>query len=319
MAYINLDQYYQLLPEIDRADDFYPYWEKSIAEARSISLDPEIHDVSGAPSGYKARTISFRSMSRSQVKTRLYLPAKKQKPKAAIVVHDYNRQPFLPAEFPDRDTAWLFITLRGHDPLPVSENPEILSPGYFAENLIEKDLFYARAVYLDVIRALDMIRLMNDIDGSSIAIYGKGFGAAAALFGATFSNRVNAMVLDTPCFCNLPISQNQSTSEAASEINGFLEEKKGKRKTVKDNLSYFDALNVVENITCPVLVTMGYRDTNAPAECIMGLFNLLGAEKIIEVFPEDGHEAGGEAQRMKSFRWLSDRLNGKVRSGSAGS
>ena len=314
MAYISLDQYYQSLPEPDRADDFDNFWNRSITEARKISLDPEIKDLSGAPSGYKAKTIVFRGMARSLVKARLYIPAKKNKPHVAIVIHDYNRQPLNPKELPNRDTAWLFLSLRGHDPLPISDNPEVLSPGYFTENLMDREQFYPRAVYLDVIRAMDMVRLMVDMDSSSIGLYGKGFGAAAALFAASFSDRVSALVLDTPSFCQFDVSQNVSTSDSAREINEFLEQKKGKRKTVKENLSYFDAINVAGNITCPVMVSMGFRDTIAPVECVMGLFNHLRGEKTIEVFPEEGHDAGGDAQRLKSFRWLSDTLNGRVSS-----
>jgi len=309
MAYINLDQYYLSLPEPDRADDFDDFWNRSIAEARKVSLDPEIKDISGAPSGYKVKSIVFRGMARSLVKSRLYIPAKKNKPRVVILVHDYNRQPMVPKELPGRDTAWFFVSLRGHDPLPVSDNPEVLSPGYFMENLMDRNQFYPRAVYLDVIRAIDMVRLMVEMDGSSIGLYGKGFGAAAALFAASFSDRVSALVLDTPSFSQFDVSQNVSTSDAAREINEFIEQKKGKRKTIKENLSYFDAVNVAERVSCPVLVSMGFKDTIAPVECVMGLFNHLRGEKTIEVFPEEGHDAGGDAQRLKAFRWLADTLN----------
>ena len=38
----------------------------------------------------------------------------------------------------------------------------------------------------------------------------------------------------------------------------------------------------------------------------MGLFNNLQGEKTIEVYPDDGNEAGGDKQKIKAIDWLID-------------
>ena len=86
--------------------------------------------------------------------------------------------------------------------------------------------------------------------------------------------------------------------------------RKGKRKNIKNNLSYFDALNFSDRITCPVLSICGLKDTLSPPECVFGLFNRLKTEKTIEIYPDDGNEAGGENQFQKSVKWLSDTISG---------
>ncbi|HQL83535.1 MAG TPA: acetylxylan esterase, partial [Spirochaetota bacterium] len=108
---------------------------------------------------------------------------------------------------------------------------------------------------------------------------------------------------------HLPLSQNLSVSDAAIEINEFVAALKSRKKQVKDNLTYFDALNFSDRIECPVLATVGFKDSIAPPECVFSLFNHILSEKTIEVFPEEGNTAGGNEQFKKSIGWLSARIN----------
>jgi cephalosporin-C deacetylase len=188
----------------------------------------------------------------------------------------------------------------------IGEKPE--SPGYLIENILDRETYYIRAIYLDALRSIDMLRLMADLDCSKIGIMGKGLGAAAAIFASIYSERTAALVLDSPSFCNLTLSQNISTGEAAGEINGFISGDKSLKKKVKQNLSYFDALNFSDMITCPVMTVTGLRDTEAPAECVFGLFNHLLCDKTVEVYPEDDNSAGGDAQFRKSVSWIAGKI-----------
>ena len=83
---------------------------------------------------------------------------------------------------------------------------------------------------------------------------------------------------------------------------------KGKKKLVKTNLSYVDALNFSDRVKVPTLVTVGFKDAFSPPECIFGVFNRLLCDKTMEVFPEEGNTAGGEQQFQKSIKWLVDRI-----------
>jgi cephalosporin-C deacetylase-like acetyl esterase len=176
------------------------------------------------------------------------------------------------------------------------------------EHILDINTYYVKAAFLDVYRSIDVLRLNKDLDCSIIGLLGKGFGAAAALFTGAFSDRVKALVLETPSFSYLPLGQNISTGDAAEEINEFISSRKGKKKVVKDNLTYFDAINFSDRISQPVLATVGLKDTISPPQCVFALFNHLECEKTIEVYPEEGNEAGGTEQFKKSLQWLGERM-----------
>ena len=144
----------------------------------------------------------------------------------------------------------------------------------------------------------------NKLDCSSIGLIGKGFGAAAAIFTSAFSERVKAIVIDSPSFCYLPLSQNLSSSDATTEINDFISNHRSKGKQVKKNLTFFDSINFSDMIKCPVLTIVGLKDTLSPPECAFALFNHLLTEKTVEVYPDDGNSTGGNKQFIKSLDWI---------------
>ncbi|HDP80454.1 MAG TPA: acetylesterase, partial [Spirochaetes bacterium] len=170
------------------------------------------------------------------------------------------------------------------------------------------DSYYLKALYLDALRVIDVLRLRSDLDCGGVGIIGKGLGAAAAVFAAAHSPRVRALVLDTPSFCYLPLNQNHSTSDTAREINEYIAAHRTRKSAVKKNLTYFDALNFSDMIDVPVMATVGFKDTLSPPQCVFALFNHLICDKTIEVYPDEGNSAGGENQFRKSVAWLKKNL-----------
>ena len=246
--------------------------------------------------------VSYKGFTKSTITGELLVPRGKQKPKVIIHIHDYNSVAEFPQQALNETAAYFFITLRGHNEIikPAESEEEHTTPGYMIENILDRDTYYVKAVYMDVFRSIDMLRLVPEINCSSIGMIGKGLGAAAAVFSAAFTDRITALVLDTPSFCHLSLSQNLSESDAAIEINEFVAALKSRKKQVKDNLTYFDALNFSDRIKCPVLCTVGFKDTIAPPECVFSLFNHILSDKTIEVYPEEGNKAGGNEQFKKS-------------------
>ncbi|PKL37709.1 MAG: hypothetical protein CVV44_15310 [Spirochaetae bacterium HGW-Spirochaetae-1] len=310
MALTDFDRYFQNLPDFDREKDFMNFWQKAMTDLKKIPLEPEVTKNSKKSDGsFSVFDVTFRSFMKTQVSGYLLKPKKVEKPPVIIYVHDYNRVHEINTALLRHDTAYFFPTLRGHNFMPAPEKTEQTSPGYLIENILDKETYYIKAVYLDILRSIDTLRLIKDINCGRIGIIGKGLGAAVALFASAFSDRIVSLVLDTPSFCNLTLSQNISTSEAAREINDFITLTRGKKKQIKTTLTYFDALNFADLVQCPVLTTVGFRDTQSPPDCIFGLFNNLLCDKTIEVYPDEGNSAGGEKQFTKSLDWLMEKIN----------
>ncbi len=310
MPLTDFDRYFSNFPEPDAPGDFESFWKDSLAELKRINLELSVKEIRrDGYANFKVYNVTFQGFAKTLVHAVLLKPARAEKTRAVIYIHDYNRYSEIPRESLDKTLSYLFISMRGHHVLKKNPDADTRSPGYMIENILDPRTYYVKAVYLDAFRSIDALRLIDDIDCSAIGIAGKGLGAAAAAFCAASSDRISCAVLETPAFCNLPLSQNRSSSELTEEINGYIAASRAKKKQVKDNLTYFDILNFADKITVPVLVTSGFKDTLSLPDCIMGFFNRLQTEKTIEIYPEDGNSAGGAAQSKKSVKWLKKHLS----------
>ncbi len=309
MAIENFDRYILSFPDLDREGDFLAFWEKSIAGLKGVPIEPVLKKNSKkSAGGFTCYDTSYRGYDRSTQTGELYLPHGDDRKKAVLLIHDYNTIPDPdPRQFDD-SLAYFVMTLRGHSSLPIGDEEAPPSPGYMIENILDRDGYYVKNLYLDAMRAIEMLRLVKTVDSGSIGIVGRGLGAACAVFAASYSERVRALVLEAPSFCELPLSQNMVSSDMTREINEFIAASRTKKKQIKKILTYFDALNFSDLVKIPVLTVCGIKDRLSPAECVFGLFNRLMCDKTIEVYPEEGHDAGGIKQFKKSIQWLREKL-----------
>ncbi len=304
----DFDSYFSQLPPFDREKDFHAFWDRSIRELRDVPMETAVEpNKRRLKQRFKHFDVGFKGANKSRTSGILLVPEKMERPRVIIFFHDYFRpNHFLDFEL-DPSVAYFFLGLKGHDILSFEEDgEERATPGYMTDNILDIESYYVREVYLDAYRSIDMLRLRTFLDCSSIGVMGKGFGAAMALFAAAYSGRVKALFLDTPSFIYLPVGQNISKNDAAMEINGYIERHRAKSRQVKKNLTYFDALNFADAVTCPTTVTAGFKDAFSPPRCIFALFNHMLCDKTMEVYPDQGNEAGGEKQFRKTLEWMID-------------
>ncbi len=310
MALVNdFDKYFLHLPPLVKEVDFSNFWKHAISEQKKLAMEASFTLNKRRSTGkFSAYDLVFNGFQKTQQNGILYIPDRLKRPNVAILIHDYN-DPHYYMDFPfDEQFAYLVLTMRGHSMLNVVKEENQATPGFLVENILDIHQYYVTAVYLDTLRSIDALRLNNNINCSRIAMVGKGLGAAASVFTAAFSQRVQALVLETPSLTYLELSQNLSDGDAASEINDYIATHRSKKQSLKKNLSYVDALNFSDKITCPVLSTVGFRDTISPPESVFALFNHFQCDKTMEVYPDEGHSAGGKTQFIKSIEWLKEVL-----------
>ena len=324
-ALLDFDRFCLAFPPLTRESDFDRFWNDALAAGRKVAIDPETKPSAKAAGKFDVSDVSFSGVGKVRIHAALHMPKGKERPHPIVVIHDYNSiDPY--RGFPlDEKFAYLFVRLRGHESFThhaahakpqtpkqgtraaASKEPSL--PGYFAEGISAASTYYVKGVYCDALRSIDLLRLNRKIDCSEIGIIGKGIGAAAAVFCASHSDRVTAMVLDSPAFVNLEDWLNESESDISSEIESYLHSRGPNRAAVKRTLSYFDAINFTEDVSCDTLMSIGLRDEKSPAKCSFALFNRLRCDKTVEVYPDDGNEAGGEKQWKKSLAWMRKRLS----------
>lgn len=282
---------------LDRPKDFDQYWTSRIKQISRIPL--EVHSekkMSRKILKESKITIHFQSSERVQVRADLIAPRKMRgKPPVVVLFPDYMEEPAFFPLLQDLGLAQVVLHYRGQDEFfqkrkQMSEEEKEKAPeslGFFRENLDEKDNFYMGHLYLDAYRLLEVIRLQKNLDSSRIGIWGRGIGSALALFVTRYMNRTSFLILESPSFCHLEVSQNKSKALYAKEINTYIRSQRKSRSKIKENLKYFDSLFFTDRIFSETVSIAPFQKTNYVPQSAFALFHAIPAEKTMVVYTKE--------------------------------
>jgi cephalosporin-C deacetylase len=313
----NFDECFQTVPEWKPPTDFESFWKDAIGELKNFPVQSQSKSIfKGSIIKESQAEISFNSYGNQTITGHITVPRKRGDRPVVIFFHDYVGERRQPVKFlTDSGIAQLHIDLRWHgDQLiypkenPDDPIPEGWTPGYFEKNLDNPNNFYMKALYLDVIRTIEFVRLYSGIDGNKIFLCGKGVGGAMAVFGTAYSERVIGLVTETMNFCHLTKEQLMSPESWMKEIYPVYSKPKTKKADYKKNLSYFDALYFAKMIKVPALFSCAMEDTVARPQSIFGLFNHLNCDKRMQIYPTEGHFGGMDKQDSVNLEFFNEVL-----------
>ncbi len=155
-------------------------------------------------------------------------------------------------------------------------------------NLIDPDHYYYRACYMDCIRGVDFLASRQEVDPERIGMWSRSQGGGLTLATAALDHRIKAAIAEEPFLCNYPVACDVTT-HPYSELHEYLAEHPDERQRALETLTYFDPLNLVDEITCPTLVNIGMRDETCPYRTIMPVFERIKAFKALMIYPELAH------------------------------
>jgi len=161
--------------------------------------------------------------------------------------------------------------------------------GWITRGILDKHACYYKAIVLDALQAIDWAAAQPEVDPGRIAMMGGSQGGGLTLLAAAYHPRVAAAVADIPNMCQMDFGIFNSTgslAEAAEFVNRHPEH----LGRVLETLSYFDAVNCADRIRCPILISVGLKDTICWPETIYAVYNGIASERReIVPFPFAGH------------------------------
>jgi cephalosporin-C deacetylase len=155
-------------------------------------------------------------------------------------------------------------------------------------NVTDREHYYYRGAFADCVRGLDYLCCCPEIDRSRLSVWGASQGGGLALVTAALDNRPKAVVAALPWLCNFPVSVNLTTAPY-SELNDYISQHPWEREIIMENLSYFDALNLVDGIACPTMVGVSAIDEVHPYDTVMPVFEKIHALKSLVVYHDTDH------------------------------
>ncbi len=318
---LSLDELASYDPRLEAPADLDAFWEETLSETRSHSLDPVIVPAESPLTVIESYDVSWRGFGGDAIRGWLHLPTARvpgDGPRPAVVQYQgYGGGRGLVFE----DVFWaaagyahLVMDTRGQGsgwstgdtPDPAGSAPA--QPGYMTRGITDPASYYYRRVYADAVRAVDFMRGVDGVDGSAIAVTGASQGGGLSLAAAALADGVRAVMTDVPFLCDFRRASRVAMSDPYLEIVRYLAVHRDHEDAAFATLSYFDGAVLARRATAPVLFSAALMDETCPPSTVYAAYNAYAGPKEIVTYPYNDHEGGEAFHRSRQAAWLAETL-----------
>lgn len=161
--------------------------------------------------------------------------------------------------------------------------------GIMTHGVTSRDNFYMKNLYLDAVRAVDVMASMPEVDGERIVSYGISQGGAMAIVAAALSGKIKKAYPVVPSYSCLAERTERGSGVFAS-VQNYLRLYPALTDKVMETLSYFDINNMVSLLRVPTDYFLGLADPTCLPPYVYSLYAHTDAPKNITVSPFTGHD-----------------------------
>lgn len=169
--------------------------------------------------------------------------------------------------------------------------------------ILDKECYYYRAVYADAIKAIDFACSMKEVNSKKIIVHGMSQGGGIAMAVCALDKRPKLGLFNVPSHSDLETRVIQG-SGAYRAVQDYLKQYPLRINQVFDTLSYFDIMNMAEQITCEVLASVALNDDVCPATCFFASYNQINSMKQVEIYPFNGHDGAYSLHLEKELTYI---------------
>ena len=304
----------KILPTVSKPADFGAFWDKGKAELAQVPLDVKMTLLPEKSSALTSvYLVNVQGYNNSRLYGVLCIPKKEGKYPAVLQVPGAGIRPYHPdLEVADQGVIVLTIGIHG---LPVNLDPSVYSSleagalkGYFFFNCDNKDRYYYKRVYLNCVRAIDVLASLPQFDGERLAVSGNSQGGALSIVTAALDRRVKYLAAIHPALCDLTGYLN---GRAGGWPHIFSESSQWYNYTpaVAETMAYFDVVNFAKEVSVEGFYTWGFNDETCPPTSMYAAYNVINAKKQTALYRNTGHWFYPE-QKGVFTTWILQRLKG---------
>lgn len=309
-----------IVSEPDMQTDFEEFWNTAKAELAAIPINAKVtleaDKSTGARNVYFVEMQSVGNGDGKPVTIRGYYAVPKAEGTYPVVItqNGYDSGGASQIYWPDTNgnPTWIELNISNRGQLvnnrpPYKDENAFYGEDYkenewFAYNFGDKDTYYYRGAYMDVVRSIDFVIASNELDCAkgkvqkeNIFMTGGSQGGAFAIAGAALGDdRLNAIAPSIQFMGDFPdyFRVGSWPANVARDMQ--------KKLSMSDDemykfLSYFDTKNLATLVTCPVTSAMGLQDPVCPPHTNFAPYNnFKSEEKHYVVNPECQHETPGD-------------------------
>ena len=160
--------------------------------------------------------------------------------------------------------------------------------GLMTRGLLDKNDFYMRNIYLDAVRAMDVIAQLEEVDAERIVTYGGSQGGALSIVASALSGHSRKCYSYVTSYCCLH-RRTELGSRIFCSTHEFLKSYPQYTDLVLDNLTYFDINNMVSLLKVPTSFCLALADEVCLPEFVYSAYYHAECQKDIMFVPFAPH------------------------------
>lgn len=292
----------EYIPKLSRKADFFKFWEDSINELQKYPVNFEEYKIE-----YPIRDINvFKIKSNSYKNTTVYgyylTPSSKGKFPSLLTFPGY----MVSKGYVNEYIIWpligfniLIIDIRGQagesgDSADYNKHGHTI--GWLTKGILDIHEYFYRGVYLDCLRALEVLKERQEVDKDNVGVFGDSQGGWLSLVTAALSSGVKSVVASIPFLCDFEravmLTDPDIKSHTYPEIKQFLKYFPELEVKVFETISYFDVKNFTSMISheLNLYCSVHLEDRTCPPSTIYGVYNLINCKKEMKLYKYFDHE-----------------------------
>lgn len=293
---------------VTRPGDFQEFWKDVMEQLAGVSLDARITpDSLRSNEDVLVSQATYRSLDGLEIATWYCVPAKGEGPFPAILyLPGYKGEPSLRRDWGAKGVIHLTVSVRGKLRSNSRFNPGY--PGLLTHGIESRDTYGYRGVIADCVKAVDFLLSRPEVDNQRIYACGSSQGGGLTLITTALRSEIRGGVSGYPFLCCFPESMSMFRSYPYDELSCYARAYPDRVPQMLETLSYFDAVNFVEWIKCPMVVGIAMDDEVCPPETSYAAYQGLGGPKELWLFPNSGH-GNAHDYPAKESQWLEGQIS----------
>ena len=160
--------------------------------------------------------------------------------------------------------------------------------GLMTRGILNKNEHYLRNIYLDAVRAMDVIAMMPEVDPERIVTFGGSQGGALSIAASALSGRSKRCFSSITSYIALH-RRVELGSGILRSVHEFVKTYPQHMDTALETLTYFDILNMVSLLQVPTSVCLCLGDPICLPEFVYSAYAHMPCQKDIRIYPLLGH------------------------------
>lgn len=165
--------------------------------------------------------------------------------------------------------------------------------GLMTCGILDHNEFYLKNIYLDALRAIDVIASLPEVDGNRICTYGGSQGGALSIAASALSGKVRKCYTAVTSYCCLK-ERTEAATGVLESTHHFLRKYPVHTDRAMQTLCYFDINNMVSLLKTPAAFCVALADAICLPRFVYSAYHHATCPKKLYMYPFTPHCIPGD-------------------------